>query len=59
MDPVIVAALLVGRVEVGPSLCINDWLIAESYIESIYVPCNHQIPDSPVVLPEGFTSHHR
>ena len=51
MDPVIVAALLVGRVEVGPGLCINDWLISESYIESVYVPCNSQTPDSPVALP--------
>ena len=59
MDPVIVAALLVGRVEVAPNLCINDWLIAEAYIESVYVPCDPQTSKTPVALPEEFTGRLR
>jgi hypothetical protein len=49
------AALLVGRAEVAPNLCINDWLIAQSYIESVYAPCDAQNPDTPVAYPKEFT----
>jgi hypothetical protein len=55
MDPATMAALLVGRAEVAPNLCINDWLIAQSYIESVYAPCDSQNPDTPVAYPKEFT----